>query len=80
MADQRTNRRPRTFKGGSISFDRTASCDCLIRNLSAKGACLEVESPAWIPDKFTLTIKPECLTRKCHVMWRTAHKIGVHFV
>lgn len=77
--DKRGNRRHRTFKGGSISFERGV-IDCTIRNLSDTGALLEVESPMGIPDKFILIIKPEIITRSCEVAWRSADKVGVRFV
>ena len=81
MSDEhRKGLRRRAFKGGSISFDRAAGIDCIVRNLSKGGAMLEVESPLGIPDDFTLVIKPEYLRRECHVVWRKAKQIGVRFV
>ena len=79
MEQQGRAPRQRTFKGGSIAFDRAASIDCLVRNLSATGACLEVETPVGIPDEFTLIIKPEYLRRSCRVAWRAVKRIGVRF-
>jgi PilZ domain len=78
MKDRNSTRR-RTFKGGSISFSHGVY-ECLIRNLSDSGACLEVEHPTAIPDSFTLIIKPECLKRGCEVAWREPRRIGVRFV
>jgi hypothetical protein len=72
-------KRQRTFKGGSISHASGAATDCIIRNLSDTGACLEVSSPFGIPDNFKLIIRPEILTRSCEVAWRTAQRIGVRF-
>lgn len=80
MDENRESPRHRTFKGGTISFDRAAGIDCVVRNLSETGACLEIASPIGIPDDFTLVIKPEYLKRTCHIVWRTAQKIGVRFV
>lgn len=81
MGDERRKApRQRTFKGGSISFDRAFGIDCIIRNISKNGACLEVESPIGIPDDFTLIIKPEFLKRSCRVAWREPKRIGVRFV
>jgi hypothetical protein len=71
--------RQRTFKGGSISLANGVSTDCLIRNLSDTGACLEVPDPFNIPENFKLIIRPEILTRSCEVAWRTAQRIGVRF-
>ena len=51
--------------------------DCLIRNLSDKGACLEIDSARVTVDEFDLVILPEYLNRKCRVVLRW---IGVRFV
>jgi hypothetical protein len=75
----RKAQRQRTFKGGSIAFDAAHSTDCIIRNLSDTGACLEVPNPSGIPDIFKLIIRPEILTRTCKVAWRTNQRIGVRF-
>lgn len=80
MSEQRIDKRHRTFKGGTISFDRAAGISCIVRNLSKTGACLELDSVFGIPDEFTLVIKPEYLKRTCHVAWRSVNRIGVKFV
>jgi len=79
MTEQRAAQRSRTLKSGTISFDRAAGIDCVVRNTSAEGACLEVTSPLGIPDEFTLVIKPDSLFRKCQIVWRSARRIGVRF-
>lgn len=79
MDDRRRQTRSRTFKSGTISLG-AVSVDCLIRNLSKIGACLELKgSSATLPDDFKLIIKPESLFRTCKVMWRDGHRIGVAF-
>lgn len=79
MDDKRTGRRQKTFKGGTVSHGIVGGIDCLIRNISNTGACLELADPVLVPDHFTLVIKPKCLRRKCAVAWRSTDKIGVHF-
>jgi hypothetical protein len=71
--------RQRTFKGGSISFATAPSIDCIVRNLSETGACLELAGPVGVPDNFTLLIRPELSKRTCQVAWRNAQRIGVRF-
>ena len=80
MLERRTSPRLRTFKGGSIIFGLVSGINCVIRNMSQTGACLEVENPLRIPDDFALLIKPEIIRRNCHVAWRSARRIGVRFV
>jgi hypothetical protein len=79
MEERRTSSRRRVLKAGTIAFGQAAGFDCLVRNLSDKGACLEVESPVGIPDTFTLVIPHDALMRVAHVQWRRAKRIGVVF-
>jgi hypothetical protein len=78
MDEHRKSQRLRIFKGGSISFASAPSIDCIIRNLSETGACLEVAGGD-VPDNFTLLIKPELLKRYCKVAWRTYRRIRIRF-
>ncbi|HEY0223628.1 MAG TPA: PilZ domain-containing protein [Pseudolabrys sp.] len=77
--ERRKAARHRTLKAGHIRFNRSGSIDCRVRNLSPAGACLEVTSQLGIPDDFTLVIDVDHLTRTCHVIWRTATRLGVAF-
>jgi hypothetical protein len=79
MDERRKSARHRTLKAGSISFNRAAGIDCRVRNLSPVGACLEVASQVGIPDDFVLVVGTEHLKLACHVIWRTATRIGVAF-
>jgi hypothetical protein len=81
MADNRSDQRHRTYKGGRIRHTgRLPSMDCLIRNLSDRGARLEIDSARVPVDEFDLIILPETLNRKCRVVWRRPKSIGVRFV
>ena len=79
MDDKRKAVRHRTLKAGTINFNRGASIDCRVRNLSPGGACLEVASQAGIPDDFVLAVESDQLKQPCHVIWRTATRMGVEF-
>lgn len=79
MAENPRASRQRTFKGGSISFGVAPSIDCIVRNFSQTGACLEVAGPVRVPDNFTLLIRPELLKRSCQVAWRSDGRVGVRF-
>ena len=79
MDEKRKVQRHRTLKAGSISFNRAAGIDCRVRNLSPAGALLEVASQVGIPDDFTLVIEIDHLKQPCHVIWRTATRMGVEF-
>jgi hypothetical protein len=79
MDERRKTQRHRTLKGGVISFNRAAGVDCRVRNLSTAGACLEVASQIGIPDEFVLVVETDHVRTPCHVIWRTATRLGVEF-
>ena len=79
MNEHRRSPRHRMLKAGIVSFARAAGIDCTVRNVSDTGACLEIESPVGIPNDFTLVISKDNVKRPCHVMWRSARRIGVRF-
>jgi hypothetical protein len=78
MTEQRRKARRRTIKGGTISFPH-GLVECVVRNVSETGACLETSNANGVPDDFRLIIKPENTTRTCHVEWRSPGRIGVSF-
>ena len=77
--ERRKVARHRTLKAGSISFNRAGGIDCRVRNLSDAGACLEVASQFGIPEDFVLVVESDHLQKPCHVIWRTATRLGVEF-
>jgi len=79
MEERRKAPRHRTLKAGSISFNRARGIDCRVRNISPAGACLEVASQIGIPDDFVLVVESDQLQQSCHVIWRTATRMGVEF-
>lgn len=79
MDEHRIAPRRRILKAGTIEFG--GGCiDCTVRNLSETGAALEVVTPLYIPDRFTLFVRSDEFKRLCHVVWRKAKRIGVAFV
>ena len=78
MNEHRIAPRQRILKAGTISFGG-AAIDCTVRNISETGAALEVVTPLFIPDRFTLIIQSSHLSRPCHIVWRKERRIGVAF-
>ena len=70
--------RRRTLKAGTIEFGG-GGIDCTVRNISETGAALEVNTPLFIPDRFTLFVPTEQLKRPCRIVWRKEKRIGVTF-
>ncbi|MEQ1768421.1 MAG: PilZ domain-containing protein [Devosia sp.] len=78
--DNRAAQRRPTLKGGKIVFNHSRSTiDCTVRNLSPRGAKLQVASAIGIPDVFDLVL-PNTLRQPCRVAWRKPKEIGVSFV
>jgi hypothetical protein len=78
MNEHRAAPRHRILKAGTISFGGGA-IDCTVRNLSETGAALEVVTPLFIPDRFTLIVQTEQLKRPCRIVWRKEKRMGVAF-
>ncbi len=79
MDERRKVQRHRTLKAGTITFNRDGGLDCRVRNMSPIGACLEVASQIGIPDDFVLVVEIDHVKSPCHVVWRTATRLGVEF-
>jgi ActR/RegA family two-component response regulator len=77
--DRRQVSRFRDHKAGTISFNGGGVMSCIVRNVSASGACLEVASPTNIPEDFVLLIECDQIRRHCRIAWRKERRIGVAF-
>ena len=66
------------LKAGTIEFSGT-KIDCLVRNISATGASIEVKSPLWFPNSFVLVITADGSAQSCHIVWRKGRLLGVAF-
>ena len=75
--ESRVHRR-RSFKAGTIGFGE-GQIGCIVRNLSETGAGLEVSTPLFIPEQFTLFVPSDDFKRLCGVVWRRGNRIGVAF-
>ena len=78
MNEHRVAPRRRTLKAGTIEFGG-GGIDCIVRNISETGAALEVATPLFIPDHFTLFVPSDQSKRACHIVWRKEKRIGIAF-
>jgi hypothetical protein len=78
MDEKRTVPRHRKLKAGTIEFGG-GGIDCIVRNMSETGAALEVVTPLFIPDRFTLFVPSDNFKKPCHIVWRKEKRIGVAF-
>jgi hypothetical protein len=79
MYQHRASARQRTLKFATIAIARGADVDCIVRDISDTGACLEIDSPIGIPNDFTLVINKDGARRPCRIAWRSELRIGVRF-
>lgn len=59
--------------GGSVM-------SCVVRNISAAGAAIDVDNPAFVPQRFRLVIAKDSSVHECRVIWIQKNRIGLAFV
>ena len=79
-SENRATHRKTTYSGAEIILAAgKGKIGCIVRDLSSKGAKLEVRFNAPpVPDRFELNI-PQALKQPCRVVWREGRQIGVRF-
>ena len=78
MIEKRTAPRQRVLKRGLIACGGS-SVDCTVRNLSAGGARVDVDSPIGLPASFLLVIEADQFLRRGHKVWFTEKQVGIAF-
>jgi len=58
--------------GGSVM-------SCTVRNISVEGAAIDVENPAFVPQRFRLVMANDSSVRECRIAWIQKNRIGVTF-
>ncbi len=77
--ERRAEARLRTLKAGKIAFNNNFSVfDCVVRNMTKHGACLEVGSSLGVPSVFDL-ILVDGNKHVCNLRWRYNNRLGVEF-
>lgn len=79
MAERRAVARQRTFLNGVLSFHSgNSSEDCVVRDLSERGAQIELAHPA-APEICDLLVPSRGLRRRARMVWRNAGRRGLRF-
>jgi hypothetical protein len=52
---------------------------CTVRNISLEGAAIDVENPAFVPQRFRLVMAKDSSVRECSIAWIQKTRIGVSF-
>jgi hypothetical protein len=71
---------PRYLTLATARIVAESTIDCAVLNISKGGACLLVADPAVVPRHFELVVDPGRLRVRCHLAWRSRHRIGVAFM
>jgi hypothetical protein len=79
--ERRAIPRLRTLQRGRVCYgmDHALSFDCMIRNLTAKGAMLRCPASQEIPDRFTLLHINGGMAFEAELTWRRGEDAGVKF-
>ena len=80
--ERRRAPREAIHEDGAIVYGLTQSVDCIIQNISAHGACLEILPPknsVTLPTEFVLFRPSARSVRNCKVIWRSFQRLGVEF-
>lgn len=78
--DRRYHSRNAVRRPGQISYGASRPLVCSIRNVSQRGAKIEVPGATWIGYAFDLRDVMTGVARKCSVVWRHDIELGVRFV
>lgn len=54
---------------------------CMVRNISAEGAAIDVDNPAFVPKRFRLVMaKDRSVVHECRIAWIQKNRIGLTFM
>ena len=80
MQDRRESVRDKVFLGGVAEVnERGSTMDCVVRNFSKTGACVEFDSTARLPEQMNLTIAHKGRAFLARMIWRQANRVGLAF-
>jgi hypothetical protein len=80
MLDRRQDVRNKVIFGGVAGINESGSTmDCVVRNISERGACVEVDSTARLPDEISRSIPRKGRSFLAELIWRQANRVGLAF-
>ena len=60
--------------GGSVMH-------CVVVNISAEGAAIDVENAAFVPERFRLVMaKDSSIIHECRIAWIKQNRVGLTFI
>jgi hypothetical protein len=79
MQDRRHSVRDKVLLGGVAKIDENSTMDCVVRNFSESGACVEFDASAKLPKEMNLTITRKGRSFIATMIWRQANRVGLAF-
>src|SRR4029078_4119718 len=78
--DKRKARRHRLRRDAWVMLDAGQRCECVITNISDRGAHISIADSEALPDSFVLMLAENGATRRrCRVIWRKPREVGIKF-
>ena len=80
MLDRRQSPRDKVLFGGVAEInERGSTMDCVVRNISEGGACVEIDQARKLPEEINLTIPRKGRSFLARMIWRQANRVGLAF-
>src|SRR5436309_3477474 len=80
MLYRRQSVRTRAVLSGMATINNSGSTmDCVVRNFSEGGACIEFDEIAKLPEEISLTITRKGRSFLARMIWGQANKVGLAF-
>jgi hypothetical protein len=79
MEEKRKHPRTEINQPGYVSAGGSVM-SCIVVNISAEGAAIDVPNPAFVPARFSLVMAHDSSVRACQIAWIQQNRIGVSFV
>jgi hypothetical protein len=80
VLERRQYQRNRVYYGGMLAFNaRNSTLDCVVRNFSQRGAKIEFENSAMLPDRVDFEVARKGLSCLARLVWRDQNAAGLMF-
>ena len=80
MEEKRKYPRTEVDEAGFVSSGGSVM-KCMVRNISPEGAAIDVDNPAFVPQRFRLVMANDrSVVHECRVAWIQKNRIGLTFV
>ncbi|MFK7903332.1 MAG: PilZ domain-containing protein [Nitratireductor sp.] len=80
QSDNREHNRRRVLQSGKLIFNNGVSLfDCVVRNMSAKGALVEIDDPNFLPSSFEFKLSDSHEKVKAKAVWKKNRTVGISY-